>query len=319
MRDKLVIIAGPTASGKSGAGIALAKRLSGSIISADSMQVYKGMDIGSAKVTPEEMDGVPHYLIDVLEPKEEWNVVRFQEEARKAVREITDTGRLPFLVGGTGFYIQSLLYDIDFTQMEDSPAYRKELEAREKQKPGSLYRELAAVDPEETRQVHPNNVKRIIRALEFYHQSGEKISQHNAAEHERPAAYDAVFFVLTMEREKLYRRIDARVDRMLEQGLVDEVKRLWERGLTEHDVSMQGLGYRQILQALDGKCTLEDAVTRIKTQTRHFAKRQLTWFRREEVMGRSKIIWVDRDAYADEDAMLDDMESVIRGRFGIMT
>lgn len=317
MKDKLVIIAGPTASGKSGAGIALAKRFCGSIISADSMQVYKGMDIGSAKVTAEEMDGVPHYLIDVLEPTKEWNVVRFQEEARKAVREITDAGRLPFLVGGTGFYIQSLLYDIDFTQMEDSPEYRRELEARQRQVPGSLYRELAAVDPEEARQVHPGNVKRIIRALEFYHQSGEKISQHNAEEHVKPAAYDAVFFVLTMEREKLYRRIDARVDRMLDQGLVDEVKRLRERGLTEHDVSMQGLGYRQILQALDGKCTLEDAVTRIKTETRHFAKRQLTWFRREEAMGRSKIIWMDRDAYADEDAMLDDMESVIRGRFGM--
>ena len=280
----LVIIAGPTATGKTSASVSLAARLHGSVISADSMQVYQGMDIGSAKVTEEEKGGIPHYLIDVADPSEGWNVVRFQQEAEKAARHILDEGRLPFLVGGTGFYIQALLYGIDFTEMNADTDYRSSLE-EEAQALGSqaLYSRLQEIDPEAAEAIHPNNVKRIIRALEFAQKSGgQLISEHNRREHMRTPAYNAVFFVFNMNREKLYERIDARVDHMMQAGLVEEVSRLRAQGLTAQDVSMQGIGYRQILKALDGEYPMEEAVRLIKRDSRHFAKRQLTWFRRRQ-------------------------------------
>lgn len=309
--DKLVIIAGPTASGKSAAGIELAKRLNGSIISADSMQVYKHLDIGSAKVTPEEMQGIPHYLVDRIEPSEEWNVVRFQQEAMKAAAEIAAQERLPIVVGGTGFYIQALLYQIDFTETNEDTAFRKEMEAKAAAEgPESLYNELQKVDPEGAAAIHPNNVKRVIRALEYARETGGKISDHNREERQKPAAYDAVFFCLTMDRQKLYSRIDRRVDAMMEAGLLREVQNLRGMGYTEKDVSMQGLGYKQLLQYLDGRYTLEQAVAEIKTQTRHFAKRQLTWFRREK-----NVTWINRDDYASEEEMISFMESAIQNHF----
>lgn len=309
--DKMVIVAGPTASGKSAAGVELCKRLQGSVISADSMQVYRGMDIGSAKITEEEMQGIPHELIDIADPSEEWNVVRFQREAKAAVQRITAKGRLPVLVGGTGFYIQALLYDIDFTETREDTAYRSLLEEKARTEGNeSLYRMLLEKDPEAAAAIHQNNLKRVIRALEFTRETGEKISDHNEEQRKRQAAYDAVFFVLTMEREKLYRRIDLRVDQMMEAGLLEEVKRLQEQGVTSRDVSMQGLGYKQILQYLEGEGTLEDAVEQIKLQTRHFAKRQLTWFRRER-----DVIWVNTDEFPSREEMLDYMENTIRTRF----
>ena len=287
----LVIIAGPTATGKTFASVELAKRLGGSVISADSMQVYRGMDIGSAKVTEEEMQGIPHYLIDVADPADAWNVVRFQKEAEAAAGQIYAKGLLPFLVGGTGFYIQALLYG----------------GAEE------LYRRLQEVDPEAAQSIHPNNVKRIIRALEFAQKSGgQRISEHNRNEHLRPPVFDAVFFVFTMDREKLYARIDARVDRMMENGLVEEVRRLKDQGLTDSDVSMQGIGYRQILRALDGEYPMEEAVRLIKRDSRRFAKRQLTWFRRER-----DVTWINIDEYPDENALIDHMETIIRNRFSL--
>lgn len=294
MPDKkkpLIIIAGPTAAGKTKTSILLAKMTAGEIISADSMQVYRNMDIGSAKVTPEEMQGVPHHLIDVLEPTEEFNVVRFQTMAKAAMEDIYARGRIPILVGGTGFYIQSILYDIDFTENEADTAYRHELEhLAGEQGNETLYRMLIEADPEAAKDLHPNNVKRIIRALEYHRLTGEKISAHNQEQRQKVSPYEAYYFVLTMDREKLYQRIDLRVDLMLEQGLVEEVRKLKEMGLTENDVSMQGLGYKEILAFLDGRMTLEEAIYVIKRDTRHFAKRQLTWFRREP-----EAIWIDCD------------------------
>lgn len=307
----LVIIAGPTATGKTAVSVELAARLNGSIISADSMQVYRGMDIGSAKVTEEEKRGIPHYLIDVADPEDSWNVVRFQKEAMNAVDAILAEGRLPFLVGGTGFYIQALLYGIDFTQMETDSDDRASMEeAARRDGPQALHRRLQEIDPEAAEAIHPNNVKRIIRALEFAQNSGGlKISEHNRRERMREPAFNAVFFVLTMNRQKLYERIDARVDLMMQKGLADEVRRLRAGGLTASDVSMQGIGYRQIFPALEGEYSLDEAVRLIKRDSRHFAKRQLTWFRREK-----NVIWIDADSFEDRQKMSDTMEEMIRTR-----
>lgn len=312
-KPPLVIVAGPTASGKSDTAIALAQCLHGSVISADSMQVYRGMDIGSAKVTAEEMQGIPHYLIDIINPTDEWNVVRFQQEARAALSEIYAQGRLPILCGGTGFYIQALLYAIDFTETEQNTTYRDALQHRaETEGPEALYEELRQVDPASAASWHANNVKRTIRALEYYHETGQRISAHNEEQRQRPAAYDAMFYALTMDRTRLYERIDRRVDLMMERGLVTEVERLRQQGLTQTDVSMQGLGYRQILDALDGTCTIEEATAAIKIQTRHYSKRQLTWFKREP-----DVTWVNVDDYPTRDAMVLAMQQQIAAHYGM--
>ena len=292
-KKPLIILTGPTAVGKTAASIGLAKAVGGEIISADSMQVYKEMDIGSAKITPEEMEGVPHHLVDVLEPEEEFNVVRFQELAKEAMKGIYERGHIPIVVGGTGFYIQALLYDIDFTENETDHTYRKELEQLAEEKGEEyLHKLLREADPESASQIHCHNVKRVIRALEFYHQTGTKISEHNEKEREKEAAYRSAYFVLTDERKRLYERIDRRVEKMMEQGLPEEVEALRKRGLKRENVSMQGLGYKEILDYLDGGCTLEEAVYILKRDTRHFAKRQLTWFRREK-----DVRWLDLDQY----------------------
>ena len=313
-RPPLVIIAGPTAVGKSEAAVELALRIHGSVISADSMQVYRGMDIGTAKISPEQRKGIPHYLIDLIDPRETWNVVRFQQEARKALAEIYGEGRIPSLCGGTGFYIQALLYDIDFTAMQEDLPLRESLLAVYRQDgPEALHERLRAVDPVSAEAIHPNNVKRVIRALEYYAACGKPISAHNEAERNKPAAFRTASFVLWMDRETLYRRIDDRVDRMFEEGLTDEVRRLKEKGLREADVSMQGLGYRQILAALDGTISMEEARERIKQETRHFSKRQITWFRREP-----QFQWIDRSAYPDTAALVEELDSRVRAIFGQM-
>ncbi len=278
----LVIITGPTAVGKTALSVKLAKQLNGEIISADSMQVYRYMDIGSAKVTREEMDGVPHHLIDVLDPREEFNVVTFQRMAKEALEGIYARGHLPIIAGGTGFYIQALLYDIDFTETDEDTFFRNELENKAaKEGPEVLHRMLTEVDPESAAAIHANNVKRVIRALEFYQQTGTKISEHNEKERQKESPYQFFYYVLTTDRPVLYDRIDRRVDQMMEQGLVEEVCRLREMGCTRELTSMQGLGYKEILAYLDGELSLEEAVYILKRDTRHFAKRQLTWFKRE--------------------------------------
>lgn len=290
---KLVILTGPTAVGKSALSIALAKEIGGEIISADSMQVYRNMDIGSAKILSEEMDGVPHHLIDVLEPMEEFNVVIFQKMAKAAIDEIRSRGHIPILVGGTGFYIQAVLYDIDFTHNDEDTSLRTQLEELARTQGNEvLYEQLKQIDPESCETIHANNVKRVIRAIEFYRKTGKKISQHNKEQHENISPYHFAYFVLNDDRAKLYEKIDRRVDEMIEQGLVAEVEKLKAMGCTRDLVSMQGLGYKEILDYLNGSCSLEEAIYLIKRDTRHFAKRQLTWFRREK-----DVTWVDKQIF----------------------
>lgn len=308
-RPALVILTGPTAVGKSDLSIALARQIDGEIISADSMQVYRHMNIGSAKIMPEQMGGIPHHLIDVLEPTEEFNVVSFQRLAREAVQNIYDRRHIPVVVGGTGFYIQALLYDIDFTENDEDTALRTRLEktARE-QGCEVLYEYLRSIDPESCETIHAHNVKRVIRAIEFYEKTGLKISEHNREQRERTSPYNFAYFVLNDDRERLYGRIDARVDQMMKEGLVEEVASLAETGCTRDMVSMQGLGYKEILDYLDQKISLEEAVYTLKRDTRHFAKRQLTWFRREK-----EVIWINKPAFGyDDKRMLDYMTTVLR-------
>lgn len=304
MKQPLIVLAGPTAVGKTKASIGLAKAVGGEIISADSMQVYKYMDIGSAKIRPSEMDGVPHHLVDVLEPDEEFHVVRFQQMAKEAMGQIYSRGHVPILTGGTGFYIQALLYDVDFTENKSDPGYRKELEIFAREHGAErLHERLRAVDPRAASEIHANNVKRVIRAMEYHHLTGECISAHNERQRGKSSPYDFRYFVLTDERARLYERIDKRVDQMMEEGLLKEVNWLKERGYSRSLVSMQGLGYKELLAYLDGEITLKDAVYQIKRDTRHFAKRQLTWFKRER-----DVIWIDKSRFGyDEGAILQEM------------
>ena len=298
-KKPLVILTGPTAVGKTALSIKLAKAINGEMISADSMQVYKYMDIGTAKIMPDEMDGITHHLIDVLDPKEDFNVFTFQTMAKKALDEIYAKGKVPIIVGGTGFYIQSLLYDISFEDTEVS-TYRAELTSDyEKYGAHALHERLKDIDPISYEDIHENNVKRVIRALEFYHDTGYPISQHNAKQREKESPYNFEYFVLNDDRSLLYERIEKRIDIMVKQGLVDEVRKLLDYGCKPEMVSMQGLGYKEIVPYLNGECSLEDAIYVLKRDTRHFAKRQLTWFRREKV-----VTWVDKSEFENEDKML---------------
>ena len=309
-KKPLIILTGPTAAGKTALSIALAKACNGEIISADSMQVYKYMDLGTAKIKPEEMQGVPHYLIDEYEPDEAFNVVEFQKRAKACIEDITSRNKVPIIVGGTGFYIQSVLYDIQFEDAEEDTSYRHELEAlAEAEGPVKLHEMLKAVDPEAAAQIHYNNVKKVIRALEYHAQTGGKISEHNEEQRQNSSPYNFAYFVLTMDRQKLYERIEKRIDLMLEGGLVDEVRALMAKGYTRDMVSMQGLGYKEIIDYLQNKTSLEEAVDILKRDTRHFAKRQLTWFRREK-----EVIWVDKDAYENEAQILKYMTQILSER-----
>lgn len=307
-KKPMIILSGPTAVGKTALSIELAKRINGAIISADSMQVYKHMDIGSAKIMPDEMDGIKHYLIDALEPSEEFNIVVFQRMAKAALEEIYANGQIPIIAGGTGFYIQALLYDIDFENQDCNTEYRMELEnIAKEQGPEVLHARLKEIDPVSAEKTHANNVKRVIRALEFYHLTGRPISEHNEEEQKKISPYNFAYFVLTDDREKLYNRIDKRVDIMVEHGLLAEVQKLKDMGYHRDMVSMQGLGYKEILDYLDGKCTLEEAIYILKRETRHFAKRQLTWFRRER-----EVIWLDKSKFEyNENTILDEMCDIL--------
>lgn len=301
-KDKrpLIILTGPTAAGKTSLSIALAKRIGGEIISADSMQIYKKMDIGTAKIRPEEMQGVPHYLVDELDPGESFNVVRFVRRARQAMEEIYEREHIPILVGGTGFYIQALLYDIDFSEHASEEAYRKELAALADEKGAEhLHEMLESVDPDYAREVHFHNVKKVIRALEYYKETGERLSEHNKKQRQKASPYCFAYFVLTHDRETLYQRIDHRVDQMMEAGLEQEVAALVKEGYGRELVSMQGLGYKEFFPYFAGEVSLAETVDVIKRDTRRFAKRQLTWFRRER-----DVIWLNKKDYEDEAAIL---------------
>ena len=289
-KPMLIVVAGPTASGKSAAAVELARMIDGEIISADSMQVYRHMDIGSAKITKEEMMGIPHYLIDIADPTEEFDVVRYAHEAKAAISDIISRGKIPILCGGTGFYIQAVTRDIDFSEMGSLPKYREELAAYAAEHGNeALHDRLKDIDPVSYETIHANNLKRVIRALEYYKETGMTISAHNAAERQRETPYDLHFFVLNDDRAVLYDRIDKRVDFMMAEGLYDEVMYLRQMGLTRNMVSMQGLGYKEMLDCMDGRYELDEAVRILKRDSRHYAKRQITWFKREK-----DAVWIDR-------------------------
>ena len=297
----LVILTGPTAVGKTALSINLAKAINGEIISADSMQVYKKMDIGTAKVTPEEMDGVKHYLIDAIEPTEDFHVVRFQKMVIEAMDEIYSKGKIPIICGGTGFYIQAILYDIQFTEQEIDESYRKSLEDYADEFGNeALHSRLNEVDPESASTIPAANRKRVIRAIEYFHQTGEKFSVHNEREKQRTSPYNFAYFVLNDDRGLLYNRIDKRVDIMMKAGLLDEVKMLLAMGCKPGMTSMDGIGYKEIISYLDGNISLEDAVELIKKNSRNYAKRQLTWFRREK-----EVTWLDKTVLKDDRQLLD--------------
>lgn len=307
----LIILTGPTAVGKTSLSIQLAKCLHAEIISADSMQIYKYMDIGSAKIKPVEMEGVQHYLVDELKPNEEFNVVIFQQKAKAAMQEIYEKGKIPLIVGGTGFYIQAVLYDIDFESTNEEAAYRNSLEQLAAEHGQQyLHDMLREVDAASAEAIHCNNVKRVIRALEYFHLTGSPISAHNEAERQKASPYAFCYFVLNDERERLYERIDKRVDLMMEEGLLKEVMRLKSMGYDRNLISMQGLGYKELLAYLDGEYPLEEAVRIIKRDTRHFAKRQLTWFRREK-----EVNWIDKKEYDyDNEKIIAQMITEIQSR-----
>ncbi len=301
-KKPLIILTGPTAVGKTELSLKLAEAVNGEIISADSMQVYRRMDIGTAKIKPEEMRGIPHHLIDVLDPTEDFDVVAFKAMAKEALADIYSRGKIPIVAGGTGFYIQALLYDIDFQETRVSD-YRKELtDYYEQNGAHALHERLRDIDPESYTAIHENNVKRTIRALEFYHDTGYPISRHNEEQKNRLSPYHFAYFVLNDDRALLYERIEKRVDHMLEEGLVKEVEGLLAYGCRLDMVSMQGLGYKEIIAYLNGECSLEEAVYILKRDTRHFAKRQLTWFRRER-----DVTWVQKNAFSSEEEILEFM------------
>ena len=302
MKD-LIVLTGPTAVGKTSLSIALAKAVGGEIISADSMQVYKYMNIGTAKITEEEKCGIPHFLIDELEPDEEFNVTIFKNKVMGYIEDIKSRGKVPIIVGGTGFYIQSVIYDINFNEYGDDSNVRKKYEAMaETLGKSELHKKLALVDREYADSVSYNNVKKVVRALTFFEMTGEKLSEHNKRERERSSPFDFAYFVLTMDRKKLYERIDKRVDLMFDMGLVEEVKALMAKGYDKSLVSMQGIGYKEVIDYLNGKTSLEECIDIIKRDTRHFAKRQLTWFKREKV-----VTYIDKDEFDAEDKCLKEM------------
>lgn len=283
MKQPLIILTGPTAVGKTELSIRLAKAVNGEIISADSMQVYRYMDVGTAKITAEEMQGVPHHLIDVLEPSEDFNVFLFKEMAEKALDNIYKKGKIPVVTGGTGFYIQALLYDINFDDTDADSDFRTEMYRLAEGK-GNEYVHglLKEVDPVSASEIHFNNIKRVIRALEYHNQTGKKISEHNEEQRQNESPYNFIYLVLNDDREKLYERINKRVDLMFENGLTKEVDRLIEMGCHRDMTSMKAIGYREFFDYYDGNADLSMVRENIKTDTRHFAKRQLTWFRREK-------------------------------------
>ncbi|WJQ12804.1 tRNA (adenosine(37)-N6)-dimethylallyltransferase MiaA [Geobacillus stearothermophilus] len=280
MAEKVAVIVGPTAVGKTRLGIALAKKLGGEIISGDSMQIYKGMDIGTAKVKPDEMDGIPHHLLDIKEPCEPFSVVEFQRLCRALIADISARGRLPIIVGGTGLYIQAAIYDYQFSDAPSDEAYRRALrQLAAEQGVEALHRQLEAVDPESAARIHPRNVRRVIRALEVYHSTGKPFSEWQRGQ-QKQLLYEAAIIGLTAERSVLYRRINERVDQMIAEGLVDEARALYDRGFRDCQ-AVQAIGYKELYDYFDGRVSLEEAVEQLKQNSRRYAKRQLTWFRNQ--------------------------------------
>lgn len=308
-RDKLVVIIGPTSVGKTQLSLELAEQFDGEIISGDSMQVYRGMDIGTAKADPDELAIVPHHLIDIKNPDEEYSVAMFQESAAGLITDINQRGNLPFIVGGTGLYIESVTHRFQFSTTSQDPEFRDRLQRlADSEGVEALHARLAAVDPITAERLHPNDVKRVIRALEIYESSGYKMSDFQLRAQHSP--YDLVMIGLTMDRAKLYERINHRVELMIEAGLVEEVRGLLDAGYEPSLVSMQGLGYKELIPYLYGEITLEKAVNDIQQRTRHFAKRQLSWFRRM-----SEIQWFDMTEPAERPNNVETIKRILAGKF----
>lgn len=287
-KPPLLVLIGPTAVGKTALSISLAKSLNAEIISGDSMQVYRGMDIGTAKIKPEEREGIPHHLIDICDPDQPYSAADFQSGAREAIKAIGDSGKLPFIVGGTGLYIESLCYDYQFAEQGSDEAYRAEQEQYAAAHGAeALHRKLADVDPQAAERLHPNDLRRVVRALEVYHLTGQTFSEQQAGQ-KKESPYELCMIGLTMDRAELYRRIELRIEAMLEEGLQDEVERLLRRELPPHATPMQALGYKEIAAYLRGECSREAAEELLKRDTRRFAKRQLSWFRHMK-----DIHWID--------------------------
>lgn len=308
-KKPLVILTGPTAVGKTELSIKLAEQINGEIISADSMQVYKYMNIGTAKIMPSEMNNIKHYLIDEFDPSENFNVVKFKEFTDKYIKQIYEKGKIPIITGGTGFYIQAVLYNILFEKNETDEKYRKDLEALAKEKGNRyLHDMLKEVDLASAEAIHANNIKRVIRALEYYKITGKRISEHNKEQKKNCSPYNFIYFVLTDDRQCLYDRIDKRVDKMISDGLEDEVKRLVNTGYNKSMVSMQGIGYKEMIDYIEGTYSLDEAVYTIKRETRHFAKRQITWFKREK-----EVTWINKKDFSyDNNAILKKMTEYMK-------
>ncbi|MFA5524692.1 MAG: tRNA (adenosine(37)-N6)-dimethylallyltransferase MiaA [Tissierellales bacterium] len=307
-KQPLIIIAGPTASGKTSLSIEVAKEINGEIISADSMQIYKYMNIGTAKISKSEMDGIKHYLVDEIFPDESFSVSDFQSKAIKYIDLIQEKGRLPIIVGGTGLYINSLVYDLDFTQAVSNWELRDEyLEKAKKYGNQYIYAELRKLDLESANRIHVNDTKRIIRALEIYYETGKPMSNFYKDFRKENDIYNIIFIGLTMDRDKLYERINKRVDTMIELGLIEEVKSLLSMGYTEDLVSMQGLGYKEIIEYLKGNYSLDESIDILKRDSRRYAKRQLTWFRREK-----GIEWVNTQEFENRVILTDYVVNIIK-------
>ncbi len=312
-RQPLIILNGPTAVGKTAVSVELAKRIGAEIISADSMQVYRGMDIGTAKIRHDEMQGVPHHMIDIIDPDEPFSVLIFKDMAKKYIEEIAGREHIPIIAGGTGYYIQAVLYDVDFTEYDDDKQQAVRVRLNEElQKNGAIYMHevLRKIDPESAAIIHPNNTKRLLHAIEFYELTGTKISDHNAEQSERESPYDFMYFVLTDDRDAIYDRINRRVDKMIKDGLECEVKGLLDKGYTADMQSMLGIGYKEMTDHLAGVTTLDEAIEAIKRETRHFAKKQLTWFKRER-----KVEFIDRRFFPDNSAIADELETRIQRHY----
>lgn len=287
-KPKVIVICGPTASGKTALSIELAKKINGEIISSDSMQIYKDMDIGTAKPTKQEMQEIKHYLLDFVEPDQRYSVAQFKKDAEKAIEEILAKNKVPIIVGGTGLYVDSLIYGIEYQEIELDKKYREELEEKA-QKEGleTLYEQAQKIDPQAMEKISANDKKRILRILEIYHSTGKTKTQQEIESRKNEVKYDYKVFALNMEREKLYERINKRVDIMIEQGLIQEVENLCSK-YTEFPTAMQGLGYKEVVEYLQGKISEQEMIEKIKMETRRYAKRQLTWFRKNK-----QTIWLD--------------------------
>lgn len=299
MKPIVYVIGGPTASGKSKLAVELAKKVNGEIISADSMQIYKEMNIGTAKVNKEEMQGVQHYLVDFVSPDERYSVSNFKKDAEKAIEEILEKGKTPIVVGGTGLYIDSLIYGIEFQNEEVDLEYREKLNKIADEKGlESLYKKAQEIDPEAMKKISINDRKRIIRVLEIYHKTGKTKTEQELQSRKNEVKYEYKVFAITMDREKLYERIEKRIDFMIEQGLIEEVKQILEKYHT-FPTAMQGLGYKEVVEYLEGSCTKEEMIEKIKKETRHYAKRQLTWLRKNK-----ETIWLDGEKSTDENVSI---------------